>query len=473
MSLAETVREAARRFGDRAVLLGGDFSLTYADLDRRSDRVAGGLAAAGVGEGDVVAITRRSDDGYLVALAAASKVGAVAAGINPSLAEAERNQLVEFLAPAAVVTDGDLPEGDAPPPLPPDPDRPAVIVFTSGTTGTPKAAWFRNRELDAVRRIDLGPLAEEWGGGGPMLASTQFAHIGITTKLSWYLRRGTTLVRVDPWRADAVLEAVARHRIDSIGGVAPQIALLLRSPLMHTLDLSCVRLLIVGGAASSPALVAEATERFGAGYSIRYSSTESGGVGLGTDPAGDTDEVLHTVGRPRPGVEARIVDPADGGELPDGEVGELCIRSGAQFVGYWGHPEATAQVLRDGWVHTGDLAVRDERGLYRLRGRIKEQYVRGGYNVAPAEVEAVLGLHPDVDQVAVVPRPDPVMGEIGVAVVVPVEGRPGPTLDALRSHAGEHLARWKLPEHLVLVEELPLTPMQKIDRAALSDLVGG
>lgn len=471
MALARTVREAARRFGDRPVLVGSFDPLTYVQLDQQSDRVAGGLARAGVGPGDVVAITRRSDAGHLVASVAASKLGAVAAGVNPSLAEAERAALVDFVQPAAVVDDGDLPDGPPPPPLPDDPARPAVIVFTSGTTGRPKAAWFRGCELDAARRIDLGATADHWGGGGPMLASTQFAHVGITTKLSWYLRRGTTLVRVDPWRADAVLEAVAQHRIDSIGGVAPQIALLLRSPLMDRLDLSCVRSLIVGGAASSPALVAEATERFGAGYSIRYSSTESGGVGLATDPAGDDDEVLNTIGRPRPGVEARIVDPSSGDELPDGEVGELCVRSSAQFAGYWGDPDATATVLRDGWVHTGDLALRDERGLYRLRGRIKEQYVRGGYNVAPAEVEAVLATHPAVDQVAVVPRPDPVMGEIGVAVVVPAPGAAAPTLEDLRSHGGASLARWKLPEALAVVDALPLTPMQKVDRAALAAIV--
>ncbi len=469
--LDEVVREAARRFGDTPALLTADDRLTYAELDRRSDTVAGGLLALGVGPGDIVALTRRSDAGYLIALAAAAKVGAIAAGINPSLAHAERRSLVDFLDPAVELGDGELPEGDDAPVLPSDADRPAVIVFTSGTTGPPKAAWFRSRELDAIRRIDLGVAADRWGGGAPMLASTQFAHVGTTTKLPWYLRTGSTLVRVDPWRADDVLEAVARHRIAHIGGVAPQIALLLRSPRFDELDLSCVSSLIVGGAASSPALVAEARARFGAGYSIRYSSTESGGVGLATDPRADDDELLHSIGRPRPGVEARLVDPETGDVIGDGEVGELCLRSPAQMVGYWNRPDDTAATVVDGWVRSGDLALRDERGLYRLRGRIKEQYVRGGYNVAPGEVEAVLAQHPRVRQVAVVPRADEVMGEIGVAVLVVDDPTSAPTLAELRDHAAARLAKWKLPEDLVVVDALPLTAMQKVDRAALQALV--
>lgn len=466
--LDHVVREAARRFDDRPVYIGAGGPLSYRELDERSNRVAGGFSAHGIGPGMMVALNRPSDADYLVSLAAIAKIGAIAVGINPTLATSEQAALIEFLRPDLELTaDAELVEGPTPPALEPDPERIATIVCTSGTTGLPKAAWFRSRELAAIRDIDLGAASRTWGNGGPMLASTQFSHIGISTKLSWYLQAGSTLVRVEPWRADDVLRAVAEHRIDSIGGVAPQMALLLASSLIDSLDLSCVRSFIVGGAQSTPALVQQITQRFGARYSIRYSSTESGGVGLGTDPDGDADEVTSSIGRPRPGVEARLIDPSDGTVLPDGQTGELCVRSAAQMVGYWNATEATEATIRDGWIHSGDLAVRESNGIYRLRGRIKEQYVRGGYNVAPAEVEAVLSSHPLVRELAISARPSDIMGEIGVAVVVASNPGHPPTLDELRSLGAERLASWKLPEALVLVDELPLTAMQKLDRSAL------
>jgi len=470
--LDQVVRAAATRFGDRPFLIRGEEELTYLELDQRSDQVARAWHHRGLGQGAVVAITRRSDAGYLVAVAAASKLGAIVAGVNPSLTDPERAPLLDLVGASLVIDDDDLATrlGGALPDLAIDPHRVSTIVFTSGTTGRPKAAWFTNAQLDAIRRIDLGPRAEDWDGGGPMLASTQFAHIGVSTKLSWYLRSGATMVRVDPWRADAVWDAVASRRITTIGGVAPQLALLLRSPRLEEVDLSCVTSIVMGGALSSPALVEEARTRLAAGYSIRYSSTESGGVGLTTDPGADDDEVLHTIGRPRPGVKARIVDPATGVECCTDQVGELCLRSAAQMVGYWANPEATSQAIRDGWLHTGDLAVRDSQGRYRLAGRISEQYVRGGYNVAPAEVEAVLATHPKVAQVGVAARLDDVMGEIGVAVVVPRDPAHPPTLEELRDGAKDRLASWKLPEALVIIAEIPLTSMHKVDRATLSSL---
>jgi acyl-CoA synthetase (AMP-forming)/AMP-acid ligase II len=299
-----------------------------------------------------------------------------------------------------------------------------------------------------------------------MLAATQFAHVGFTTKLPWYLRLGTTTHILERWRAADVLECIVEHRIPTLGGVAPQMALLLREDL-ESYDLSCVQTIVMGGAASPPAMVREAMERFGAKYSIRYSSTESGGCGTGTDSDADEEEALFTVGRPRGGIEVGICDD-ETGPLPDGEVGEVWLRSPTTMSGYWRDDEATEHTLVRDWLRTGDLGFIDERGCLRLAGRQKEMFIRGGYNVYPAEVEAVLADHPAIADVAVVPRPDAVMGEIGVAVIVPTDPSTPPSLDELRAFLEPKLARYKLPEAMRCVDGIPLTPMQKVDRRGLA-----
>jgi acyl-CoA synthetase (AMP-forming)/AMP-acid ligase II len=227
---------------------------------------------------------------------------------------------------------------------------------------------------------------------------------------------------------------------------------------------------VAGGAASPPALVDEVRRRFGVAYSIRWSSTESGGCGTGTAFDADDDEALHTVGRPRGGVEVEVRGE-DGRRRPAGVPGELWVRSPTQMTRYWRDPAATAATLVGGWARTGDLASIDARGCVRLAGRSDDVYVRGGYNVHPAEAEALLATHPDVTEAVVVPRPDPVMGHIGVAVVVAAAGRPAPALADLRAFLAPNLSRDKLPEATVAVAALPLTAVHKVDRRRLVALV--
>ncbi len=474
MTLAATVRAAAARFGERAAMVDPDGSvLTYQALDQRSDAVARGLAAEGVGPGDVVLLQLPSDSHYVIAYAAVAKVGAITAGVNPRLAPPEQQAVAGLAGAARVVTDPtELDQLARPgPPLAPlsaDPQRSVALVFTSGTTGAPKGALFREAQLAAVTAIDV---ADAWGDPAapamPMLASTQFAHVGFMTKLPWYLRLGTTTHVLGRWRAEDALATIAEHRITSIGGIAPQVALMLRVPDFDRYDVSCVETLVMGGAASPPALVREARARFGATYSIRYSSTESGGCGTGTAFDADDEEALYTVGRPRGDIEVTARD--EEGEVvgPD-EVGEVWLRSPTNMSGYWHDDGATASTIVDGWLRTGDLGRIDTNGLLRLAGRSKEMFIRGGYNVFPAEVEAELAGHPLVADVAVVPRPDDVMGEIGVAVVVPIDRDHAPTLEDLRVHLAERVARYKHPEAIRIVDALPLTSMHKLDRTALA-----
>jgi acyl-CoA synthetase (AMP-forming)/AMP-acid ligase II len=464
------IREAARRFGDTVAFVDPDGAeTTYAELDDRSDEVAVGLVHAGITPGDVIALTLPSVTAYVVAYAGAAKVGAITAGINPRLAPPERAAILATADPALVLGSveevDDLRRPGTAPRLDHEPSTAVALVFTSGTTGTPKGALFANRQLSAVTAIDVG---DRWGGGGPMLASTQFAHVGFMTKLPWYLRLGTTTHILGRWRPGDALRVIAEQRITSIGGVAPQIALMLRAPELDQLDLSAVETIVMGGGPSPPALVDEARRRFDASYSIRWSSTESGGCGTGTAFDAPDDEALFTVGKPRGGIEIEI--RGDAGEaVGQAEVGEVWLRSPTTMEGYWRDADGTAAALVDGWLRTGDLGRIDDDGNLRLAGRLKEMFIRGGYNVYPMEIEAVLADHPAVAELAVVPRPDEVMGEVGVAVVVPRDRSAPPTLSSLRAHLEGRVARYKLPEAIRIVDALPLTPMQKVDRRALAD----
>src|SRR5207244_281058 len=197
----------------------------------------------------------------------------------------------------------------------PDPERPAAIVLTSGTTGAPKGAVFCERQFAAIGSMDGEPgWASAAQAGVPLLASTEFAHVGLMTKLPSHLRRGMRIHMLRRWRAADALEIFAREHIPMIGGVPAQIALMLRDPSFDELDLTHVRAIVAGGGPSWPSLVREARERFGAPYSVRYSSTESGGLGCMTALDAD-DEAMHSVGRPRPGIELEIRDHA-GRPLP-------------------------------------------------------------------------------------------------------------------------------------------------------------
>ena len=472
--IPETVREAGRRFGDRPAYVDeAEQVLTYAELDRRSDEVAAGLSRAGIAQGDVVAVVLPPGLDYVVAYAAVAKVGAITAGVNDRLTTAERAAALETARPTLVLEHGDevaalRHDGAAPATLPDDPDRPVAIVFTSGTTGTPKGALFTNRQLAFVTATDVG---DTWGGGQASIGGTAFAHLGFMTKLPGNLRRGGTTFVLRRWRPDDALALVEREHVGVVSGVPTQLALMLRSPAFEETDVSSVQALVVGGAPLRPDLAAEARRRFDAALATRYSCTEAG-LGLGTGFDDPAEDAVLSVGRPLPEVDLALLDESDVA-VPEGEIGAVCLRSPAVMSEYWRDPAATeAAFTAERFVRTGDLGWRDERGRLRLVGRSKERYVRGGYNVYPVEVEHTLVEHPAVDAVVIVPRPDAVMGEIGVAVVVPVRADDPPTLGMLRDFGADRLATHKLPEAIEIIAELPLTPMHKVDRRALASRVG-
>ncbi len=351
-----------------------------------------------------------------MAYLAIAKLGAITAGVNSRLTAGERAIVVDradpvlvLAAPGLATTDRDTVEVDAatgadalfgelrvhdaaPPALVPDPDRAVAIIFTSGTTGAPKGALYGERQLSFITKTDVG---DTWGTGGRGVTGTSFAHLGFMTKLPGNLQRGGTQLIMSRWSARGALEVIARERLNTVAGVPTQLALMLRDPDFDDFDLDSVALIIAGGGPITPGLAEEARERFGAKLSTRYSCTEAG-IGLGTAYDDPDEDAVVSVGRPLPGVELVVLDDDDR-PVTRGDVGAVCLRSPAMMSGYWRDPEATAAAFTpDGHVRTGDLGWVDEQGRLRLVGRSKEMYVRGGYNVYPVEVEAVLSQHPAV-----------------------------------------------------------------------------
>ncbi len=492
MVLPATVRESARRFGDRnAYVTEAGWPITYRDLDRISDEAAVGLQARGIGIGDVVAVMLPAGPDFLLAYLALAKIGAITAGVNDRLSSRERQLVLERAEPTLVLSTDGLAldpfrtvtvepaanlssilsglrsDGSTPIQLPAAGDRDVAIIFTSGTTGVPKGARYGNRQLAFITRTDVGDV---WGAGGRSFAGTSYAHLGFITKLAGNLQRGGVNYMMTRWRADDTLALLERERLTTVAGVPTQLALMLRHPKFDAFDLSSVEYIVAGGGPITPGLAEEARTRFAARLSTRYSCTEAG-IGLGTAFDAPDEDAVVSVGRPLPGVELSLRDPDDPEQLESvdtGAIGEVCLRSPACMSGYWRDPDATATAITsDGYVRTGDLGRIDEHGRLRLVGRAKEMYVRGGYNVYPVEVEAVLSTHPDVAAIAIVPRADPVMGEVGVAWVVPRAGA-SVALASLRAHAADSLAAYKLPESIRIVSALPLTAGEKIDRRALA-----
>jgi acyl-CoA synthetase (AMP-forming)/AMP-acid ligase II len=475
--------------------------MTFGEWDRAADGVAGYLAELGVAKGDVVCLALASSIDYAVLYAALLRLGAITSGINPRMGRVEVASILERTVPALVVSEPDgvgvagggmrvvqrsdamaAAGGDGPLSWPSlSAHDPVAVVWTSGTTGIPKGALFDHANLAAVAR-GTDVLSRP---GDRRLSPLPFAHVAYMTRAWDEIAHGvTTVITPTPWRAEDALRIMEEEAVTVGQGVPTQWALMLARPELDRADLSSLRVVGTGAARTSAAQIAELRRRLGVPVVVRYTSTETS-LGTGTTLASSDEEVATTVGRPVPGVEIRIVDDA-GTDVEAGAIGRVLLRSGAAMLGYWGRGPgrgrsaddlidagATAAVRStDGWVTTGDFGLMTGEGNLQLSGRAHERYIRGGYNIYPAEVEEVLASHPAVARAAVVGSPDPVLGEIGVAVVV-VEGDVAPGLAALRAHCAERLSDYKAPDALVIVDELPLTPMMKVDPARLAELARG
>ncbi|MGH9091260.1 MAG: class I adenylate-forming enzyme family protein [Acidimicrobiales bacterium] len=526
-TVVELLRAAAEANADVEALVEpweGRGSVTFGAWDRAADGVAGMLADRGVVRGDVVCLVLPSSIDYAVCYAAAARLGAVTSGVNPRMGPAEVASVVERAAPVVTVADPALGvalpaggaagevvarveahaawEGPAPRRQPSlHDDDPVAVVWTSGTTGRPKGAVFDHRCLAAVSE-GADALSRP---GDRRLSPLPFAHVGSMTKVWDEIAHGiTTVITPTPWRAAEALAVMASERVTVGQGVPTQWQLVLALDELDHTDLSSLRIVGTGAAPMPASQVAELRRRLGVPVVVRYASTETA-ICTGTRPDDPDRVVATTVGRPVPGVALSVVDQ-DGREVGTGCPGRVRIRSRATFCGYWngrrdrrrdrrrGEPPrgtahlvdeaATAPVRSpDGWVTTGDVGVVGEDGNLRLVGREQERYIRGGYNVYPVEVEDVLAGHPAVARAAVVGAPDPVLGEVGVAFVVPAAGAAGdvpagdaagggavavPDLQELRAFCAERLADYKAPDVVVVLDALPLTPMMKVDKRSLA-----
>jgi fatty-acyl-CoA synthase len=344
----------------------------------------------------------------------------------------------------------------------------ALVMYTSGTTGRPKGAMLRHGGVvDHIgtwaRHLELGPDDRS------IMASPLFWSFGCTVNALVPLHRGSMIVLHERFEAGAFLRDLVEYACTHLQGVPSQYEMALKHPESARYDLSRLRLVQIGGSASAEGLARRLLERAPRARMVSaYGLTEAVGVSTYTELDDPLELVMASVGHAAADTEIVIRAPAEDDDLPAGEVGELCIRSNSVMVGYLDNPEATAAALRGDWLRTGDLAVTDERGYVRIVGRHVDAYKRGGMNVYPAEAEALIGEHPAVQAAAIIGAPDERLGEIGVAFVVPVGGA---TVDAheLRSFCADRIAAYKVPERIVVVDELPVTPTGKIQKFQLKE----
>ncbi|MER6213083.1 FadD3 family acyl-CoA ligase [Streptomyces sp. NPDC001674] len=529
-NVAALVRDAARRWAGREAVVDGRTRLDYAQLGDRVERAAAACLAAGVEPGDRVAVWAPNTADWIVSALGAVTAGAVLVPLNTRFKGAEaayvlqrsrarllfvtgtflgtsyvaslRRATTEPPAPTARPRRGPLPGlpdleqvvvladdapadfrtwkeflagGDAVPAsavraradaIPPD--APSDIIFTSGTTGSPKGAVITHAQTLRCYAVwsELAGLRE---GDRYLIVNPFFHTFGYKAGIIACLMRGATMVPQPVFDVDTVLANIAAERISVLPGPPTLHQSLLDHPQRDHHDLSALRLVVTGAAVVPLQLV----ERLRAELRIAtvltaYGLSEAGGI-VTMCRRGDPAEVIAaTSGRAIPGTELRITGP-DGSACAPGTPGEVRVRGYHVMRGYFEDPEATARTLTpDGWLRTGDVGVLDAAGNLRITDRIKDMFIVGGFNAYPAEIEQLLGLHPDVADVAVVGIPDPRLGEVGKAYAV---RRPGSTLtaDDLIAWSRREMANYKVPREVEFVPSLPRNASGKILKTRLRD----
>jgi acyl-CoA synthetase (AMP-forming)/AMP-acid ligase II len=443
-------------------------------------RAAAVLSGQGVAAGDVVALMLPNTASFVVALFAAWRLGAAVTPINPSLrpaevtyqlADAGAKVLVAEAVPdfdagmAAVLCTGELARGN--PASRQEPPRHAdaalaLLIYTSGTTGRPKGVMLDHANLDAVCRMVIDALALT--GADHSLLILPLFHINaiVLGTLAPLLAGGRATV-AGRFRATELFPRLESSRATYFSAVPTIYTMLCGLPGEVKPDTASVRFAICGSAPASAELLARFESRYGIPVGEGYGLSEGSSISTANPLAGPRKP--GTVGLPLPGQTVRLIDSA-GEPVAQGQAGEVVIKGPNVMRGYLNRSEETAMTLVDGWLHTGDIGRFDEDGYLMLVGRTKDMIIRGGENIYPGEIEAVVHQLPQIAEAAVVGRPDPVYGEQPVLFV---SLYPGAVLsvDAIEKHARASLSKYKLPEEITVLDDLPKNPVGKIDKPRL------
>jgi fatty-acyl-CoA synthase len=343
-----------------------------------------------------------------------------------------------------------------------EPDDVAQLVYTSGTTGSPKGALLTHRGMTNAAR--LGAMRFGMRPGDVYVQTMPLFHVGGQVVSFQLCQLSATAVLVPAFDPGLVLELVEAERATLTCGVPTMLLALVEHPDFGRRDLSSLRAVSGGGAVVPAELVRRIEAALGVQFAVVFGQTEACGFISQTHLDDAAEDKAATLGRPLPAVGARVVDPDTGALQPRGQVGELEVRGPNVMTGYHDMPEASAAAIGPGgWLRTGDLVTMDDRGYLRMTGRVKEMIVSGGENIFPIEIENVLGERADVAQAVVVGVPDDRWGEAAVAVVVPAPGS-SPDPAVLEAFLRDRLAAFKVPRRWVLVDDLPRTASGKVQK---------
>jgi len=477
VNIATIIDAAAAADPDRIALIIDERVTTYGELAAAVERCAARLVDTGLA-GERIAVVDVASPASIVTMLAAARIGAAAALMNPALTPPELQGLVKNAACApvgvagaeyvdrladagvsAVWTAADLIDDGQPIGSPPTvegiDDREALILFTSGTTGLPKAIGITQAQLVARITGVTTPFRADTPPTVSMM-SVPFFHVGGAIGVLGNLYAGNTYVAQPRFDAGQWLRIAQKHRVTSTFMVPTMLQRILDHPDFKSTDLSSLAAIAYGAAAAPVALVRRAMAALPhVGFANVFGQTETLGAYTTLLPSDHRDpNRVGSVGRPLPGVEVRVVDPDTGIDVEAGAVGELWVN--------------TTQHVGEGWLHTGDLARQDTDGYIYPSGRLKDTINRGGEKFGPIEVEDAIRTHPAVSDVAVAGVADDEMGQrVGAAVVA----RSVLTLEDLRTHCRDLIAYFKLPERLKLVDHIPYSDTGKVNRRQLAALI--